>query len=399
MNRQPGGFASLNCTQFLGALNDNVFKLLAVFALIHALGESNATRITTTGGAFFVLPFLIFSIWAGKLADAFSKQQIILCTKWSELFLMLLGVAAIWSCSALLLYATIFLMSSQSAFFGPAKFGILPELVGSKNIPLANGRMQATMMLAAISGMLLAPLFVMLGHGKYELAAVGCVLISACGVAAAMKIPNHSADNAEHRRPRIRTVIACFREEVSLIYTLFAAVIFYYSAALIQLNIIPYGMTAFGFTQERASLLFLPTAAGIAAGSLIAGRVSKSEREMSLVSPGAFVMAMSIGALMLPLTLAGALVFLFFGGFGAGLYQVPLAGWLQRRAPNHIRASVIAFSNTANWIGILLSSIALALAAQFLVPRLCFLLAALPVLLAAIFTLSIKSIFEKSKRY
>ena len=73
-------FYSLNATQFLGALNDNIFKLLVIYLLIHVKGPAAANTVLSLAGAIFVIPFLLFSSSAGVLADKFSKRTIIVYT-------------------------------------------------------------------------------------------------------------------------------------------------------------------------------------------------------------------------------------------------------------------------------------------------------------------------------
>ena len=63
-------FHLLNITQFLGAFNDNVFKLFLIYALIAMKGEEAITSINHLAGAIFVLPFLIF-----RLISRFSCGQ------------------------------------------------------------------------------------------------------------------------------------------------------------------------------------------------------------------------------------------------------------------------------------------------------------------------------------
>ena len=53
-------FASFNATQFLGALNDNIFKLLVVYFLIGTGGAQEASRIQPIVQGLSVLPFLLF---------------------------------------------------------------------------------------------------------------------------------------------------------------------------------------------------------------------------------------------------------------------------------------------------------------------------------------------------
>ena len=132
-------FTWLNATQFLGALNDNILKLLIVFYLIGSQGKANAGGITAGIGAAFVLPFLLFSAPAGSLADRFAKSRLILNVKLFEVAVTLLAVAAFALHLENGLYLVIFLMASHSAFFAPAKYGIIPELVPREGLSRANG--------------------------------------------------------------------------------------------------------------------------------------------------------------------------------------------------------------------------------------------------------------------
>src|SRR3954470_2966455 len=66
----------LNIAQFMGALNDNIFKLVIAYLLIDIRGPEHASVILAVIGAIFVIPFLLFSSSAGVLADRYSKQKL-----------------------------------------------------------------------------------------------------------------------------------------------------------------------------------------------------------------------------------------------------------------------------------------------------------------------------------
>ena len=51
----------LNIAQFMGVLNDNIFKFVIAFLLIAILGQQHASTIMAVSGAIFVIPFLLFS--------------------------------------------------------------------------------------------------------------------------------------------------------------------------------------------------------------------------------------------------------------------------------------------------------------------------------------------------
>ena len=110
-------FTYLNLTQFLGALNDNIYKLLIVYFLIGREGIENSGTILSVTGAVFVIPFLLFSAMSGKLADRYSKSTIIILTKILEVVTMGLGLLGFLFESKVGSYVILFLMATQSAIF------------------------------------------------------------------------------------------------------------------------------------------------------------------------------------------------------------------------------------------------------------------------------------------
>jgi MFS family permease len=187
-----GTFKWLNLAQFLGALNDNLFKFFAIFLLINLWGEAADTRITPMIGALFALPFLLFVTLAGILADRWSKSVITIQMKQLEIVVMLVGTAGLWLQLPWLLFATCFLMSLQSALFSPAKYGLIPELVADDKIPVANGHIQAFTYIAVILGTILAPMISEATPGHTWIWGAVCMGIAVVGLAGLARHPAHS---------------------------------------------------------------------------------------------------------------------------------------------------------------------------------------------------------------
>src|ERR1700722_14805432 len=103
-------FTYLNATQFLGALNDNIYKLLIVYFFIQLEGIEYSHEILASTGATFVIPFILFSAMSGVLADRLSKRDIIITTKILELVIMGFGVLALAFQSKWGAYAILFLL-------------------------------------------------------------------------------------------------------------------------------------------------------------------------------------------------------------------------------------------------------------------------------------------------
>ena len=167
LQRKKGSFLWLNVTQFLGALNDNLFKLVLIFYLIELQGPETAGKVAAFAGAVFVVPFLVFSPLAGVLVDRMRKSKLIVLAKGVEVLVMLIGALALWVSSSIGLYLALFLMALQSTFFSPAKYGIVPEIVEKEELSRANGLIEAFTYLAIILGTTMATLVPLLAGGGY----------------------------------------------------------------------------------------------------------------------------------------------------------------------------------------------------------------------------------------
>jgi acyl-[acyl-carrier-protein]-phospholipid O-acyltransferase/long-chain-fatty-acid--[acyl-carrier-protein] ligase len=115
-----GGFWSLFVTQFQGAFSDNVLKNLVVFMILGmSVPAAEQHRMGELVTALFSLPFILFSMAGGYLADRHSKRSVMIGVKVFEVFVMLFVLAGLLLNRTPMLLAGIFLMGTHSAFFGP----------------------------------------------------------------------------------------------------------------------------------------------------------------------------------------------------------------------------------------------------------------------------------------
>src|SRR5262249_22503191 len=130
-----GRFEAFLWTQFLGAFNDNVYKMIvSVGAVELAADKLLGARYLALAGAIFVIPFLALAGYAGQVADRFSKTRVLQITKAFEIVIMAAGLGALMAGSVELLLVVLFLLAVQANFFSPAKYGILPEIVDEAQI-------------------------------------------------------------------------------------------------------------------------------------------------------------------------------------------------------------------------------------------------------------------------
>lgn len=355
----------LNISQFLGVVNDNVFKFLTLFLLIDLRGASHSSEILFWVGTVYVLPFLLFSSAAGVLADKFSKQKLIVALKGLEVVITVLGVVAFGFSSAWACYSLLFLLSFQSAIFGPPKYSIIPEIVHFEKISKANGIITSFTYLAMIIGTFLASFTTQITNKNFALSASLCVFIAIVGFIASLFIPYTQPSRTTKRiklfflREIYQTLVFCYHKP-HLFVAVLGSAFFLYVGAFFQLNIIPFAMETLKISEVGGGYLFLTVAIGIAAGAVIAGKLSKNRVELGLsciAGIGLFVFLYLL-ALSKPF-LSTTLIILIFNGLCGGMFIVPFDSYLQTYSPNKQRGQVIAASNFLSFVGVLLAPFSL----------------------------------------
>lgn len=355
-------FYLLNATQFLGALNDNLFKLLVIYLLINIKGAAAAPAILSLAGAIFVIPFLLFSSGAGVLADKISKRTIIVITKVLELIIMLFGVVSVsyeWEFGS---YAALFMMATQSALFGPSKYGIIPELVEAKKVSKANGSMTSFTYLAIILGTFLASFITDITDKNFVFEACFCVCIAVIGLLTSLGI----ARTEPQRSPKninpfflyeIYQTLRTSWDVPHLITAIFGSAFFLFIGAFTQLNIIPFAMQSLHLSEVGGGYLFLATAVGIAIGAVIAGQLSKDKVEPGISCFAGFFIALFFFTLSLfSSSLTCTILSLGLLGIFGGGFLIPFDSFIQVNSPDEKRGQVIAASNFFSFIGVLLAA-------------------------------------------
>src|SRR5712692_2901489 len=156
---QQRGFASLLIAQALSVFNDNAFKyILSLVVIARATSAAEQSRLVALASAVFVLPYVLFSSYAGQVADRLSKRRAIMIMKALEILLMTLGGLAIWAGHIPAMLAVLFLEGTHSAFLAPAKEGILPQMLPDADLSRANGLLQLTIYTMIVVGPVVAGL-------------------------------------------------------------------------------------------------------------------------------------------------------------------------------------------------------------------------------------------------
>jgi acyl-[acyl-carrier-protein]-phospholipid O-acyltransferase/long-chain-fatty-acid--[acyl-carrier-protein] ligase len=438
-------YLGLVFSQFLAAFNDQATHIIAVFyasdmlvryAKVPWIDEKTVVFIVP---ACFVAPFFLFSPLAGVLADKYSKRNIVVFWKMAEVAMMALAMVgfllptlaaagwgeprtmAIWS--AAIAIGSVFLMGTHSAFFVPAKYGIMPEILHPAVLSKGNGFLEGSSFLAQIlgtsfGGLLYGPLKPTFDSGELEAGStwiIGFVLflLAVVGAGASLfmgKVPPAAADRKLTFNPfaPMANNLRVVRSSRPLILAVigiafFTSMVLYLRQTLLYEGETSKDLQAARLRDERQSkqvlateegeehapagasqtAAFVPDATeaqqaemrvamlvafigmGVGFGSWLAGYLSGAKIELGLVPIGGVFIAAAAAALAAVTNDGGStwptVTCLILVGVAAGLYIVPLYTLLQDRAPKQSKGSLVATSNFLN------STAGLAAVAVFLV--------------------------------
>lgn len=357
------GFQSFLWTQFLGAFNDNVFKMIvSVAAVAYTAGNAGAgSHYLALAGAVFVLPFLLFAGWAGQLADRFSKSQVLIVTKSFEILTMILALFALQAASMPMLLTVLFLLAAQANFFSPAKYGILPELLPERDLSRANALLELTTFVAiVIGGGFGTLLFEYWKHDQWKIGAF-LIALAVLGSLTSLGIPKVKPSPSKepfHWNPFTEIVrgFGILGKDRPMALTVAGISFFWFIGGLVQLTLVVFVNHTLHGTESQIGLLVAALAIGIGAGSMASGRISGERIELGLVAPSGIAMGLSACALGMAATQGWAFVWLTLTGFFGGLFIVPLNTFLQDEAGAAEKGRILATNNFANMLGVILAS-------------------------------------------
>lgn len=371
-------FSAMFFTQFLGAFNDNVFKQALILILTYVAAAKMGMEISllnNLAALLFILPYFLFSALAGQIADKYEKSKLTQGVKLLEICIMALAAIGFWFELYWLLFVALFLMGTQSTFFGPIKYGYLPEAMHKDELVGANGLFQTGTSLAILTGMMAAGVLTQLDHSTLWLI-VSTLFVATLGYIASRHLPKTT--------PQAKDLAINW----NIFSTSFDIIKYLYSLPLLFFVIIGnswfwfYGATFLTQTPEFSKvilhgdesvviLLLTLFSVGTALGSLLCKTLTKNQVSLKLLPIG--ILGLSVFAIDLYLSLSSIAIQaprtpygisalmdmdgtwrvfadLFFLGFAGGVYIVPMYAFMQAYAPISHRSRVVGANNIFNAI-------------------------------------------------
>ncbi len=357
------GFQAFLGTQFLGALNDNLYKMIVSMRAVHVAANTEASgRYLSIAGAVFVIPFLLFSGYSGHLADKISKRTVLISVKAFEIVAMALGLAAFFTTRIEFMLVVLFLMALHSTVFSPAKYGIVPEMIPDKDLSRANAMLEMSTFVAIVLGTSVgAFLFSAWKDRPWNMGMV-MVAIAITGFATSFKITRVRPSGVStpfNFNPFGEVIVGTRRllADRRLWLTVVGISYFWFLGLLFQMDLLLLGGEVMKLDDVHVGLMVTCLAIGIGVGSMLAGRLSGDKVELGLVPLGSIFMGLScLGVYAAKFSYAGSMVALALLGVSSGLFIVPLNAYLQQRGGSTEKGRLIATNNFFNTIGLLLAT-------------------------------------------
>jgi 1-acyl-sn-glycerol-3-phosphate acyltransferase len=367
-------FAPFFWTQFLGAMNDNVFKVSLTGLITYqawSAGDMSPQILVNIIAALFILPFVLFSATSGQLADKFEKAKLMRFVKALEIAFMAVAAIGFVLHNVPLLLLTVFLMGLHSTLFGPVKYSYLPQHLRTEELTGGNGLVESGTFIAILVGTIAAGF---LANAAPLWSAVSVVAIALAGYLVSRSIPLSPAADPNLQvnwNPFTETMrnlklahgnVVVFRSLLGISWLWFFGATFLTQFAPFAKNVLKGDASVFTALLTIFSI-------GIAVGSLLCEKLSEGKVEIGLVPLGSIGMSVfaldlyfasrgitsqipaaqiSMGALISDPKLIRVCIDLFLLALFGGLYSVPLYALIQERTQPSHRSRIIAANNILN---------------------------------------------------
>ncbi|MGD9669482.1 MAG: acyl-[ACP]--phospholipid O-acyltransferase [Hyphomicrobiaceae bacterium] len=364
-------FAPLFWTQFLSALSDNFVKNALVMLILFQIGGQNGATLVTLAGGVLILPFFLLSGFGGELADRYDKAFVARRLKLAEI--PVAGIAALGFMlhSVPLLFVALGAFGVIGALFGPIKYGILPVHLETRELPAGNALVEGATFLAILGGTIAGGLAIANGVAGWPIATAVMTLSIMCW-SASQFIPatGESAPHLVINKNPLTSTAHLLRDLKSDRRLWIGGLItsWFWLVGAVALSLLPPLMKdTVGGAQSVITLGLLVFTVGIAVGSALAARASKSRPNLAVVPLAALLMAvfasdigLTVSGIETAATPIGALDFLATAtglrlsldllglAIGGGLFIVPSFAAVQAWAPADRRARTVAGVNVLN---------------------------------------------------
>ena len=348
-------------TNFLSVFNDNLIKWLVIFVGIHWVSKGNASTVISVASSMLVIPFILFSPYAGKLSKIYKKRNIMIWGKLAEIPIMLVAISGFYFHNLYIVMTAVLLMGLQSALFSPAKYGLIRDIRGADGISFGTGMMEMLTFVGVLLGTVLAG--VLSDNYAMEWVAPILLTVSVIGWIAAKLIKANESPVMETKQHTLNFVSFISKQYrlsknfPGVNYAIFALSMFWLIGSMIQMNISMHSPNVLHESDTITGLIMSVAAIGIATGAILTGYLSGKHVRLGYVVIGSIGLGLSMLAIVFTNPETNMfMVMIFFTTFFAGFYKVPLNAIIQEKVKGRMLGDVLGYLNIMVFIFILLSA-------------------------------------------
>jgi acyl-[acyl-carrier-protein]-phospholipid O-acyltransferase/long-chain-fatty-acid--[acyl-carrier-protein] ligase len=326
--------------------------------------SSTHSTLTLTGVAMIV-PYLLFSPFAGILADRFKKKQILVLAKFCEIPIVALGMICMYFEVTAGLYLAIFLIGLEGAILGPAKYGMIPELIPTASVPKANGLFVATAYLAIVVGPSLSALILDLSGRNFIVGMIFCLVVAFSGLCVSLILPSTDAQNSKRKieffflkqlSQTLRSVALMPRMPIAI----YGSSFMFFVGAFVQMNLVPFAAQSLQLNESHGGYLFTICACGIVIGAILIGKFYQQTGALwEIYFTGSMIGISLLLLYLFQFSLSMTFFSLVFFGFFGGICTVICDSFVQTQSPNDERGQIIAATNFFSFFSILVACFAI----------------------------------------
>ncbi|GLR05691.1 MFS transporter [Vibrio hyugaensis] len=361
-------------TQCLGALNDNIYKnvllLMVTYSQIDSLPMSVDLFVNLAAG-LFILPFFLFSAHAGAIADNMDKAKLIRRLKLIELVIMSCAATAIMTQSAILMLALLFMTGTQSAYFGPVKYALLPQALKSDELVKGNAWVEIGTFLSILIGTLSAGLLLAIPNGML-IASCIVITLSLLGFLSSANIPSLPSKKRDKVKfepiTGLKKTLKLAQKQRGIWMSILAISWFWFMGATYLTQFPNFAREHLFADSTVVSLLLALFSVGIATGSWLCEKLSFNQVELGILPFGILGLTIFSADLLWAVPAIESfpsqyydvqsfiaqsshirvMIDLFLVGVSGGVFIVPLYAFIQSRSEEGECAQSIAANNIMN---------------------------------------------------
>lgn len=352
-------------SNYLGVLNDNLLKNLICFISIYWVARGNESIIIMLATGFMVMPYIIFSPYAGFMAKTLQKQKIVLYAKFAEIPIMLVAFTGFIVENIYVVMIAMFFMGLQSTIYSPSKYGLIRDIGGEEKISFGTGIIEMLTFMGVLTGTFLAGVISDIITNQIWIIIGAFMLISVLGFISGLYVKADEPEPLKRSKESLNPVSFIIKNfkwsrqnATELNFVVLGLSTFWLIGSLIQMNMLIHCPQDLGLTNTETGIVMALVAISIGLGTWISGVLAKKNVEVGIIPVGGFGLISTL--LFIYIINPEASVFtilIMLAAFSAGLLKIPLNAWMQANVKGRKLGDAIAYNNLMNFVFILVSAV------------------------------------------